>query len=1231
MKFEEFLHDQTIFDNGYLALDPRVSVVMPTYSRNAEYLLEPCIDSVLGQTFTNFEFIVIDDGSTDGTQQVMMNYARLDPRVVYVRHDQNSGLPAVRTDEGILLARAPYVAFIFDDNQWEPQALQRLMEVVEDTGADLVHGQIIMPQQKEDPIIYGSSPVIPGILDVINLIPNGGVLCKRNIFERIGLYDPHLLVRRICDWDLWRRAEKKGLIFRHLPEIIGTEHGVVSPSSLGNSVRMDFKALLAYILNTDQSARNLSLLPDNILEYDVFDLEKIVPLVRDMIEFNNVVEITYPPYFVRHPDIVPPSLIRNNRRYDANQNGYRINSVSAVLNHRKRVVLISSVVNRVVCDWYDALKQDPDIIPLLVTEWTITDIATKDVDIAILFDAVHQISVNFCKDCSLNKIPVVYVSAFGNPSDYLPMDKEKAKSFNWMPGSSSLYHPDFGSPWQEKDLSNVKSMIANSDQVVFIGTKDERVIDPALGCINLNYIPNRIHSSVIDGTKTKLSLYLGDTLDLCRDDINSFLRWVSESGGNPYQIITTPNSSWPEELNPELFANVQITRTYTSLPSLAPRLVNTILVVPDALIKILHPYHLKIFEEDLARNGSVFLSSSEFNQEWLVATRQQELMTEKISRIVKRCEHSLENSRLLNIHNIIMGTLIRKKMALVRDHSVSSDVKLAVFINSQALAGSEVYGLLVAKAFSEIGFTVDVFAPASYDRHPGGLKNLNDWLMTRNLKPVVLSEYGKASRSLFMQEVDKSDLHNYSQKIGQWLDEKNYGLVFSSGYNPEPLLASNPKLAVFMALFAPWDYYLGQMTFLRNNIAGFVSDTHWASVLWGRWLSPPTSVAPSWVEPKYFEVANSLLNGDEINIAVTGTIQPRKRQKQALMVVRQLVLEGFNLHLNLYGYLLQGFSNYIDEIKDLAKDPYLEGRVTFHGFVEDERQIASENHIILSASVDESLPQSLLFNQAAGLIAVSTPAGGIPEMVIEDYTGYLSKDFTVEAMTDTLRRALNARDKWLKIQSNARKELVANCSGPIFTQRLLRMMGQGVDIQLSPGRMLFASSTAENQAFESSPWSSPSGSEGISLDRMIIGPRINSHPFIYRLAITRDNLSGVQFQVGTFHTRLNGILKIQLYRESSDILLREVSTALDFTLDNSWTRLEFAPIKNSANTAFTLHVYAELEQGTLAFYEQIPARAVKLNTFLKKIDRKLAHFVRFSDRRIYPAFFPIHRIRGKKS
>ncbi|MDN7447181.1 glycosyltransferase [Burkholderia multivorans] len=81
LKASFFFEDQEIFENPTRPAQPRVSVVLPTYCRGDNGMLAQSIDSVLAQEFKDFELLVIDDGSTDGTAKLLQRYVADDPRV----------------------------------------------------------------------------------------------------------------------------------------------------------------------------------------------------------------------------------------------------------------------------------------------------------------------------------------------------------------------------------------------------------------------------------------------------------------------------------------------------------------------------------------------------------------------------------------------------------------------------------------------------------------------------------------------------------------------------------------------------------------------------------------------------------------------------------------------------------------------------------------------------------------------------------------------------------------------------------------------------------------------------------------------------------------------------------------------------------------------------------------------------------------------------------------------
>lgn len=114
---------------------PEVSVIIPAY--NLEGYLDTCLQSVLTQTLGNFEAIVVDDGSTDGTPGLLRRYAERDPRIIVVR-TPNRGVARAR-ETGIARARGKYIAFLDGDDFWEPRMLEEMTASIgQNGGYDIV-------------------------------------------------------------------------------------------------------------------------------------------------------------------------------------------------------------------------------------------------------------------------------------------------------------------------------------------------------------------------------------------------------------------------------------------------------------------------------------------------------------------------------------------------------------------------------------------------------------------------------------------------------------------------------------------------------------------------------------------------------------------------------------------------------------------------------------------------------------------------------------------------------------------------------------------------------------------------------------------------------------------------------------------------------------------------------------------------------------------------------------
>lgn len=112
---------------------PELSIIVPVYK--VEKYLPRCIDSILAQTFGDFELILIDDGSPDGCGRICDEYAQKDKRIVVI-HQKNMGVSAAR-NAGLDIARGRYIGFVDSDDWIEPRMYEVMMDAIRENGADM--------------------------------------------------------------------------------------------------------------------------------------------------------------------------------------------------------------------------------------------------------------------------------------------------------------------------------------------------------------------------------------------------------------------------------------------------------------------------------------------------------------------------------------------------------------------------------------------------------------------------------------------------------------------------------------------------------------------------------------------------------------------------------------------------------------------------------------------------------------------------------------------------------------------------------------------------------------------------------------------------------------------------------------------------------------------------------------------------------------------------------------
>lgn len=199
--------------------NPTVSVIIPTYNR--AHLLGRSILSVLNQTYQDFEIIVVDDASTDNTEELISSL--VNEKIRYIRHEKNKGAGAAR-NTGIKAARGSYIAFQDSDDEWLLEKLEKQMKVFE-TGPEEVgmvysdmwrlngtrkwyfHSPSINP---EDEIIYERA-----LDNLVECIGIQTALIKKECFTNAGLFDESL--NRLIDLEFFIRLSKY-YYFNHIKE-----------------------------------------------------------------------------------------------------------------------------------------------------------------------------------------------------------------------------------------------------------------------------------------------------------------------------------------------------------------------------------------------------------------------------------------------------------------------------------------------------------------------------------------------------------------------------------------------------------------------------------------------------------------------------------------------------------------------------------------------------------------------------------------------------------------------------------------------------------------------------------------------------------------------------------------------------------------------------------------------------------------------------------------------------
>lgn len=198
-------------------MNPKISIIIPVY--NVEQYLPRCIDSILAQTFTNFELILIDDGSTDSSGKICDKYSEKDSRVKVI-HKENGGLSSAR-NVGLGNAAGKYISFIDSDDYVSSDYLEYLHSLIKKYDADVVSANYILTysnkvnfiSRKKEQLIIGKEKILffylkQDKMNKKNDFPVWIKLYKKELFDGIQFPSGKLYEDNITNFKIFQKCER---------------------------------------------------------------------------------------------------------------------------------------------------------------------------------------------------------------------------------------------------------------------------------------------------------------------------------------------------------------------------------------------------------------------------------------------------------------------------------------------------------------------------------------------------------------------------------------------------------------------------------------------------------------------------------------------------------------------------------------------------------------------------------------------------------------------------------------------------------------------------------------------------------------------------------------------------------------------------------------------------------------------------------------------------------------
>ena len=1165
----EFIKDEKLYYSDSFIPNPTVSVILPTYCRGDNGLLKRSIDSVLGQSFVSFELIIVDDGSIDGTQALVSNYLHEDHRILYIRNDCNSGLPAVRVNQGILHARGKYIAYQFDDDRWTENGLELLVDEIEkQKELALVYGQweYYDVKQKVNGVRkegFNYAKLISG-----NYIANNSVIHHKEICDRYGMYDCSLVMRRLCDWDLWLRWAKE-IPFIHLDKVVSLIEMNVD-DSLGATVTYD--------------------LPTSRIVFGEHRNELLTPLIIQDYEVDSL-------RFVFHEELrakvynrhILPWKLKHVDRY-VNENIYTPPTIK-----KQRIIVTKFEYDSTVSIMIENfISLQPDNYQLVyIPEVQLQYDCLLDGDMLLLCRATTQNTLDVVKRIKTanRKISVLYFI----DDDLLNIYK-LGDDFSYISPGTAMYVV------VEKLLSLSDIIVAFSQNIANSVSKYNKCITVLKTNVLSKYLSNE--DSYNEGEtfniifmgggarKEEFSEIQDDLVQICekyRDKVSfTFMGYIPEKMKGvkdsrvTYIEYTLSYYQYLNRLSASRF-NLLLCPLYDNDFKRGKSPVKLLEACCCGAIGLFSDVSVYECIEDRIQGYKIKNGDNWFDKIDQIIQSPIDEKKRIFSQAISLAKESYATERNLpefelTIRTAKLASSIQKKEILYVSHSAY-------------LAGAENHLFRHCLLTKQAGFHVVFALPSSAEGQDLAMEK-----MARENGIEVL--YLNYINNCEIEDINKNQAIKMGEGILHKLSNHEIALIHSCTLIPAMgYVAAKLNIPYVASLYATDSNYI-----CNNPNDCFMPDfVHSDSVMYAnKWqdkLYRDSRCIRSYIPNKFFRT-RELKPKTEYRIAISGTLQERKRQKELIEAIGMLNKE-VDIEIYLFGYD-HFFPDYKNQCIEMARKYDIENKVIFKGLVSNMYDALDELDIDIAvcASIFESFPQVILEAMALEIAVVSTPVAGVPELILNGKTGFVSSGFEARDISLAIKDCIkHIENKTIQpILQNAKATIERECSFNNVSHQLF-------DVYLESFNIC-------NNKFRQSRLSNLPIDNEISIDFNRNNRLIESDVVVYskdligkrsyNIICEVNKLSQLGIIFASLKEVSRGRIVMNLYNNGRLLRTSELSIE-DIILDN-WNYFTFNTIYGTGGKVLTVELLFEYLDATRAIgvYEDKRNR-----TFIYKVFNKL--------------------------